>query len=190
MFFFKRIKKWSPVISYTILFFTVVFLTYTIPFLAGHNLIWNVDGISQHYPILMEFQRILQGKAHQSLFGWSWNLGLGADQLATFAYYVVGDPFSYLIAFFPADKVALGYQLLVILRLYFVGIAFLIWTSHFHFSRISRLIGTLIYTFSGYDFYVSLHHPFFLLPMIIFPLLCFGIDHLVIGHAWEWLEAV
>lgn len=187
MLFFKRIKKWSPVISYTVLFFTVILLTYTIPFLAGHDLIWNVDGISQHYPILMEFQRILQGKAHQSLFGWSWNLGLGADQLATFAYYVVGDPFSYLIAFFPADKVALGYQLLVILRLYFVGIAFLIWTSHFHFSRISRLIGTLIYTFSGYDFYVSLHHPFFLLPMIIFPLLCFGIDHLVIGHAWEWL---
>ncbi len=138
----KKSFNFSIYFIYTIAFVFVCLATYTIPWLAGKTLIWNVDGIAQHFPILAQFQRILQGTAHQSLAGWSWNLGAGADQLTTFAFYIIGDPFSYLIAFFPASKLELGYQVLILLRLYCVGLSFLAWANERNFSRHSKLIGT------------------------------------------------
>lgn len=170
---------------YSIAFLLVCLATYTIPWLAGKALIWNVDGIAQHFPIMAQFQRMLQGTAHQSMSGWSWNLGAGADQLTTFAFYIIGDPFSYLIALFPAAKLELGFQVLILLRLYCVGLSFLAWANERDFSTHSKLIGTLIYTFSGYNFYVSMHHPFFLIPMILFPLLAMGGEKVL--HKQNWL---
>ncbi len=73
----KKSFNFSIYFIYTIAFVFVCLATYTIPWLAGKTLIWNVDGIAQHFPILAQFQRILQGTAHQSLAGWSWNLGAG-----------------------------------------------------------------------------------------------------------------
>ena len=76
-------------------------------------------------------------------------------------------------------------QVLILLRLYCVGLSFLAWANERDFSTHSKLIGTLIYTFSGYNFYVSMHHPFFLIPMILFPLLAIGIEKVL--HKQNWL---
>ncbi|MDP0530220.1 YfhO family protein, partial [Lacticaseibacillus paracasei] len=111
-------------------------------------------------------------------------LGLGADKLTTFSYYVLGDPFSYLIAFFPKGRLELGYNLLILLRLYASGLAFLFFARQRSFKPASQLVGTLAYTFTGYSLYVSIRHPFFLLPMILFPLLAYGIDHVLSGKSW------
>lgn len=181
----KKSFKLPLVIIYTGVFLLICLFVYSLPWLSGKTLIWDYDGIAQHFPILAQFQQILQGTAHQSLFGWSWNLGAGADQLTTFAFYIVGDPFSYLIALFPASQLELGYQVLILLRLYCVGLSFLAWANQRSFSRYSKLIGTLVYTFSGYNFYVSMHHPFFLLPMILFPLLAMGVERIL--HQQNWL---
>lgn len=165
------------------MFVLICGLTFSSLFLAGRTLIWEVDGIAQHFPILLEFQKILQSNPLK-LFGWSWNLGLGADQLTTFAYYVVGDPFNYLVAFTSRAYLEFTYQALIILRLYCAGLAFLGFSKQFHFSRLSRLIGTLTYTFTAYTFYVGMHHPFFILPMIWFPLLCWAIERVLQGKNW------
>ncbi|WP_283680185.1 YfhO family protein [Lentilactobacillus sp. Marseille-Q4993] len=169
---------------YTAIFLFICLLTYSLPWLAGKSLIWNVDGIAQHFPILAQFQSILQGTSHQSLSSWSWHLGTGGDLLTTLAFYVVGDPFSYLIALFPASQLELGYQVLILVRLYFVGLAFLAWANRLSFSKHSKLIGALIYTFSGYNFYVSMHHPFFLMPMMLFPMLLLGIEEVLQKRRW------
>lgn len=181
----RKSFQFRTYLIYSIAFLLVCLATYTIPWLAGKTLIWNVDGIAQHFPIMAQFQRMLQGTAHQAMSGWSWNLGAGADQLTTFAFYIIGDPFSYLIALFPAAKLELGFQVLILLRLYCVGLSFLAWANERDFSTHSKLIGTLIYTFSGYNFYVSMHHPFFLIPMILFPLLAIGIEKVL--HKQNWL---
>ncbi|MTV83325.1 YfhO family protein [Secundilactobacillus folii] len=182
-----RLPVW---LTYTLAFLIIVMLTFGALHATGRTTIWSLDGIAQHYPILKEFYRILHGTAHQSLFSWSWNLGLGANQMTTFAYYVVGDPFSYLIGLFPADQIELGYTLLTILRLYCVGLSFLVLAKRFHFKRGGMVFGALIYTFNGFAFYVSYHHPFFLLPMIFFPLLCLTIDRVLQGKSWWWFAIV
>lgn len=183
----NRLPVWF---IYTLTFIIIAAASFGALRATGRSTIWNLDGIAQHYPILKEFYRILHGTAHQSLFSWSWNLGLGADQMTTFAYYLVGDPFSYLIALFPVHQIELGYTLLTILRLYVVGLSFIALARHFHFKPAGQIIGALIYTFNGFTFYVSYHHPFFLLPMIFFPLLCLTIDWTLQGKSWWWLGII
>ncbi|ANZ63021.1 hypothetical protein AYR62_02130 [Secundilactobacillus paracollinoides] len=180
----KKLYEKTPVwVAYTILFAAIVTVTFGTLHQSGATTIWNLDGIAQHYPILREFYRILHGTTHQSLFSWSWNLGLGANQMTTFAYYVVGDPFSYLIALFSADKIEFGYWMLTLLRLYVVGLSFMALAKQLRLKRAGTLFGSLIYTFNGFTFYVSFHHPFFLLPLIFFPLLCLFIDRIYHGHS-------
>ncbi|AMO30019.1 YfhO family protein [Lactiplantibacillus plantarum] len=185
----KTVRKIPLVVWYTAMFVVIATITYSGLFLAGRTLIWEVDGIAQHFPILLEFQRILQHHPQQ-LFSWSWNLGLGADQLTTFSYYVVGDPFNYLVAFVSRAYLEWAYQALILLRLYFVGLAFLGFSRQFKFKRISQLIGALTYTFTAYTFYVGMHHPFFLLPMIWFPLLCWAIERVLRGRHWLPLSLI
>ncbi|WP_432540755.1 YfhO family protein [Lactiplantibacillus argentoratensis] len=185
----KTVRKIPLVAWYTAMFVVIATITYSGLFLAGRTLIWEVDGIAQHFPILLEFQRILQHHPQQ-LFSWSWNLGLGADQLTTFSYYVVGDPFNYLVAFVSRAHLEWAYQALILLRLYFVGLAFLGFSRQFKFKRVSQLIGALTYTFTAYTFYVGMHHPFFLLPMIWFPLLCWAIERVLRGRHWLPLSLI
>jgi len=172
---------------YTLTFIGLMSLTYGIFALTGKSFIWEGDGLAQHYPILERFYTWL----HQgNLAGWSWNLGLGADKVTTFSYYVLGDPFSYLIYFFPKHHLELGYNLLILLRLYSSGLAFMVFARQRHFLSSSQLLGTLAYTFSGFSLYVSIRHPFFLLPMILFPLLAYGIDRVYQGRSWYLLAIV
>lgn len=185
-----KTNQLSVWLAYSAAFIVITSITFGALHATGHSTIWSLDGIAQHYPILKEFYRILHGTAHQSLFSWSWNLGLGADQMTTFAYYLVGDPFSYLIALFPAHQIELGYTLLTILRLYVVGLSFIVLAKHFHFKTAGSVMGALIYTFNGFAFYVSYHHPFFLLPMIFFPLLCLSIDLVLQRKTWWWLGLI
>ncbi|KRL95492.1 glycosyltransferase [Levilactobacillus hammesii DSM 16381] len=166
---------------YTLIFMGLVVCLYGIFILTGKSFIWEGDGLAQHYPVLEKFYTWLHGG---SLSGWSWNLGLGADKMTTFSYYVLGDPFSYLIWFFPKHSIELGYNLLILLRLYVSGLAFMLFARQRHFKPGSQMLGTLTYTFTGYSLYVSIRHPFFLLPMILFPLLAYGIDHIYQGKTW------
>ncbi|WP_061776846.1 YfhO family protein [Levilactobacillus senmaizukei] len=172
----KRTYLW-----YTAIFLVLVACSYGIFILTGKSFIWEGDGLAQHFPILEKFYSWLHSG---SLTGWSWDLGLGADKLTTFSYYVLGDPFSYLIAFFPHARIELGYNLLILLRLYVSGLAFLFFARQRGFKTASQLFGTLTYTFTGFSLYVSIRHPFFLLPMILFPLLAFGVDHVLRGKSW------
>ncbi|NLR08757.1 MULTISPECIES: YfhO family protein [unclassified Levilactobacillus] len=166
---------------YTLIFVGLVVCLYGIFILTGKSFIWEGDGLAQHYPVLEKFYTWLHAG---SLSGWSWNLGLGADKMTTFSYYVLGDPFSYLIWFFPKHSIEMGYNLLILLRLYVSGLAFMLFARQRHFKPGSQMLGTLTYTFTGYSLYVSIRHPFFLLPMILFPLLAYGIDHIYLGKTW------
>lgn len=185
----RRLGKVPVWLAYTVVFIILTCIIYSPLYLDGRSLIWTVDGISQHLPILTAFQRMLKGIGTQSLFGWSWNLGLGADQMTTFAYYVVGDPFNYLVVLFPTTKIEFAYQFLILLRLYATGLAFLTFAKMWRFSRLSLLIGALTYTFTAFALRIGMHHPFFLLPLIFFPLLCWGIERVFRGKPW-WPLAI
>ncbi|MHC9533118.1 YfhO family protein [Dellaglioa sp. L3N] len=177
------IKKSKMVYLYYIAFFLVltalIFGTYAF---FGYSLIQSHDPAEQHLPILENYRNLLGTYLQhpfQPLTMWSWKLGLGADQFQIFAYYIIGDIFSYVSLLFPSSSVITVYQFTLILRLFCVGASFIFFARHFNLTNSSILGGTFIYTFTSFTLYSSLMQPFFLTPFIIFPLLIIGIEKIL-----------
>ncbi|NLR09542.1 MULTISPECIES: YfhO family protein [Lactobacillaceae] len=179
-----RIPVW---VVYSLCFAVLATMSFGILRLAGRTFIWDMDGIAQHYPIMQEFQRLLHQDGLNGLVGWSWTLGIGADKLTTLAYYVLGDPFAYILALLPGKWLEAGFGYMVVARLYASGLAFLALAHEYHFRPGSQLMGALTYAFTGYSLMIGYHHPFFLLPMISFPLLLVGINWILRGRSWALL---
>lgn len=182
--------RWPLWILYSAAFMVIAAFSFGIFIIANRTLIWNMDGVTQHYPLMLELHRLLTKSGLAGVTGWSWTFGLGADKLTTLAYYVLGDPFAYLLAVLPTHLIEAGYGWFVILRLYASGLAFLAFTRCYAFKPFSRLLGALTYAFAGYSLMIGVHHPFFILPMIWLPLLFLGIDRVLHGKGWAFLGAM
>lgn len=183
-------RQWPLWGLYTLAFTVIAALGFGVFGLANRTMIWNMDGITQHYPIILEMHRLLLKEGLGGLAGWSWTFGLGADKLTTLAYYVLGDPFAYVLALLPTRLLEVGYGWAIVLRLYATGLAFLVLAKRYAFKPSSQLLGALTYAFTGYSLMVGVHHPFFLLPMIWLPLLFVGIDRILHGKGWGLLALV
>ncbi|GHP13476.1 membrane protein [Lentilactobacillus fungorum] len=184
----KKLWQKTPTwVTYSVLFVALISVLVGCLFMTGRSMIWELDGIAQHYPILVQFRHMIAQFLQNPSSGfthWAWNISLGADQLTNFSYYVMGDLFNYLIILFPKSQIETGFACLVFLRMYASGLAFLLYASSYHFSKLSKVIGALAYTFNGYALATGFHHPFFILPLIFFPLLCYGIDRVLTNKSW------
>lgn len=184
----ERIKEEKRVSKKTFFFYTGIFLVmvgliYGYFVMMQKSFIWESDGFTQHYLIFKEYISILRNFLQNPMQGfqmWDWTIGLGSDVLASYGYYAVGDPFVYLGLLFPESLSELGYHLLILLRVYFIGISFLVFCRHKKgIGSTGALFGSIIYTFSYYVILNVTRHPFFLMPMIFFPLLCLGIEKII-----------
>jgi len=111
-----------------------------------------------------------------SVPNWDMGIGLGGDVVSTFHYYGLGDPLNLLAVFVPARCTEALYHILVLLRLYLAGAAFWAYCRHHKYQNAMILPGAIIYVFSFYTVILSVLHPFFLNPLIYFPLVLLGID--------------
>lgn len=179
--------RWPLWVLYTAAFTVIAAFSFGIFVMANRTLIWNMDGVTQHYPLMLEFHRLLAKAGLAGVTGWSWTFGLGADKLTTLAYYVLGDPFAYLLALLPTHLMEAGYGWFIILRLYAAGLAFLLLARCYSFKPLSQVLGALTYAFTGYSLMIGVHHPFFILPMIWLPLLFWAIDRVLRGKGWATL---
>ncbi|MER1955289.1 MAG: YfhO family protein, partial [Desemzia incerta] len=146
------------------------------------SFIWGGDSFHQHYPIFREFIGMIKDFIQNPFEGfqlWDWTIGLGSDVIAAYGYYVIGDPFVYLGVFFPESMLEFAYHLLILLRVYCIGFAFVILAKKLNLSGVDGVIGALTYTFSYFVIYDVIRHPFFLMPMILYPLLCLGIEKIL-----------
>lgn len=150
--------------------------------LYNKSFIWNnPDGTLQHIVNLQYFRSLLINfiKTGQ-ISTFTWNIGLGMDMFANIAYYAIGDIFSYFAIFFPTKLIEDVYTLLVITRMYFVGIAFIYYCKYKKINILGSLIGALMYTFSFYVLYASVRHPYFTNAAILFPLIIMGIEKMIL----------
>ena len=87
------------------------------------------------------------------------------------------DPIDLLVTpFFDMAHAEALYMLLIILKLYLAGFAFLYLCRYFKKDRITSLTGCFIYLFSGYMIYAGLAFPIYIAPMIQLPLLIVGAE--------------
>lgn len=149
-------------------------------FISGGSFIWESDGFTQHFLLFHEYVKILQGVLRGEGFPeWDWSIGAGADTITSYGYYVIGDPFVYLGVFFPESLSEFSFHLIMFVRMWCVGLSYLIFAKKFKVSHGAALLGALMYTFSFFVIYNTGRHPFFILPLIWYPLLCLGVEKIL-----------
>ena len=111
--------------KYTLLFGIIaVFLIITYR-QYGKTFIWVTDGLRMHLVNLRYLRELLINFIKTgNLSTFTWYIGAGMDLFSNWAYYITGDLFSYLSVLVRTKDVATMYSILVILRLYCVGITF------------------------------------------------------------------
>ena len=170
---------------YTLMFLLMCIVAFLPFFTEGKSFVWGAgveDGLSQHFSALAYygealrefFRNLLAG--HPKLVMWDMSLGYGADILSTLNYYAIGDPLNLLYGFVSPKNTETMYDFMILLRMYLAGITFIIYARKMKKRSYGTVIGALAYVFSGFCFRLGLRHPFFINPMIYFPLLCLGIE--------------
>lgn len=180
----KLNKRFYLIYSVIFVFLTVgVFFVYLI---SKRTFIWGLDGYEQHIKALIYYADYLKEFFHNLFVNheflvkqWDFSIGEGSDVLGTFHYYVMGDPFAFFCFLFPAKYMFIFYGLMVILRMYFAGLTFSAFCIYMGHSKCFVLPGTLCYAFSYWAMYNAVRHPFFLNPLIYFPLLILGVEKII-----------
>ena len=170
---------------YTLMFLLMCIVAFLPFFTEGKSFVWGAgveDGLSQHFSALAYYGKALREffrnllAGHPKLVMWDMSLGYGADILSTLNYYAIGDPLNLLYGFVSPKNTETMYDFMILLRMYLAGITFIIYARKMKKRSYGTVIGALVYVFSGFCFRLGLRHPFFINPMIYFPLLCLGIE--------------
>lgn len=173
----KKSVGFETFFKYTVLFLGMSLAIFSVFFIQRKTFIWQNDGFHQHYPFFREYLTILRNFFQTGQWqSWDWNIGLGADTLVSYGYYVVGDPFVYLALLFPKGSEEFAFHVVMLVRIWCVGASFLFYARKMNLSHRGALMGSLMYAFSHPVIYNVVRHPFFIHPMIFFPLLCLGIE--------------
>ena len=184
----RRENQLQWIRSYSMVFLAACLCVYALHICEQRSLIFYTkyqtgDGLQQHYTVLMYYGRWLREILHRvfvqhrlSVPDWDLCIGLGGDVVATLHYYGLGDPLNLLAVFVPEQYTEALYVGLVFLRMYLAGAVFGIYCLHHGYRNDRILPGALIYVFSFYTVVVSVLHPFFLNPLVYFPLVLLGID--------------
>ncbi len=180
-------KKKEYFFYFTLFFIIAAISVFSWYFFAGRTLINQGDGWNQHYKALIYYTRYMREIIKNILFEhqfvlplWDFNIGEGSGIIETLHYYVIGDPFSLFSVFVPVRFMYIYYNIMMLLRLYFAGIAF----SFLCFetgikSRFAVMAGSLTYCFCFFAIYNATRHPFFLNPMLYLPLIILGIEKIL-----------
>ena len=174
-------------LEYSLMFLFLAACIFGTYLATGHTFILSKDALNQHLPLMVKYRQALIHFFHHpgQLNFWSWQMGLGTDTFQVYSYYTIGDVFAYLTLLFPAAKMTMAYQLIGMLRMYCVGLAFVYFAQHFDFRRSVILIGTVAYTVNAFLLYACVAQPFFTTPFIIFPLIVVQIERILQGgSAW------
>lgn len=176
--YFKSLLMYTAFFSVIALFLISIFKQY------NKGFIWNeIDGLEQHVTNLRYFRSLLVEFIKTGNFStFTWNIGLGFDMFSNLAYYILGDIFSYSAILVPTSKIEILYSILVIVRMYFIGITFLCYCRYKKMNAFSATIGALMYTFCTFVLYVAVRHPYFVNAVIIFPLVMIGIEKMILEN--------
>jgi len=166
------------------LIFCVLALVVFFPFIKENkSFIWKSDGINQHFQAVQYFGEYIRGIIKEFLISgkvifpmWDLKVGAGLDIISSLNYYAIGDPLNLMYLITPSRYTEYMYEFLIILRLYLSGITFSLYASKMKKEKYCILLGSFIYVFCAFSLRASVRHPFFINPMIYFPLILIGIE--------------
>lgn len=177
---------------YNLVFFVMLFFVFGLWFAHGKLFVDSGDGLTQHFEALVYYSRYLRYFFRELIFNqnfdfrtYSFSLGYGSDIPQTLHYYVIGDPFTLPSVIVPIKYIGLYYQTMIFVRIYLVGVSFSLFC--FYIEKITKkkysisaiMVGTIVYTFSGYILIAGTTNPYFINPLINLPLLLIGAEKII-----------
>ena len=176
----KTGRNYKDYVVYSLFFAACFFFCCDIFFvLCNKSFMWKSDGLGQTYPMFIYtgkwWRTIIKNIFIHHKFSipmWDMSIGYGADIVSTMNS--MWNPFLFLAAIFPAKYSEFAFDLMVVLQLYFSGIAFIAYCRYTKQEFYSSIIGALVYVFSASSFIVFVQSSFGYL-FVLFPLIILGI---------------
>lgn len=171
---------------YTVMTLCVMSCLLAIVLRFAKTLIWDPDGVKQHYVVLGYMGRALRGL----LAGQGWpmmklSLGQGMDLLTTLAYCGYTDPLCLLSVLSGPEGIEWVYLLTDLLRLYLSGAAFALYVRKIGTrDGWATACGAVIYAFCGYFVRMLGRHPYFINGGLYLPLLLLAIERVLEDRRW------
>ncbi|MCR5034932.1 MAG: YfhO family protein, partial [Clostridia bacterium] len=189
----KKNSFFRDFIWYTFIFGITAVCAYAEFLYFGRSLLinttGNIDGWAQHYPIYVEIKQILADFVHGNGFAfWAWDIGLGEDVWMLLKSRIL-DPLTYIVIAFPEEHIDIGYSIMVVVRQYLSGVAFMVFGRYICLDREQVILGGLCYAFSGWAVLSTITQGTFTTATILFPLLVLGVDKLLNDHS-PWMFSV
>ncbi len=188
MSYLEKIKKGNhkTVIHYTVLFAVISFISFSFFLIFNKSLIYEADGVLQHYVNLVNLRHMISDLLHGNGFSfWSDEVAMGGDTIGNLSMLTLCDPFAYIAAIFPVRYMDIGYGAAIVLRLYCAGLAMLGFIRYRGFSSEKCVLAGISYAFCYWAMGV-IRHGTFLLPLLLFPLVIWGIEK-VLQKESPWL---
>ena len=159
-------KVWFA-LAYTICFTIIAGAVFSVFIINKKSFIWVPDGLQQHFNALLYYRSWLLSiidtlitEHRLSVPLWDMHIGLGSDVLTTLHYYVIGDPLNLLSVFVPDEKyMELFYNAMVLVRIYFAGLAFSAYCRYHGQKPYSTLLGAMVYDFCFWVI-IAVRHPY------------------------------
>ena len=151
----KVSEKSKIYLWYTVLFCLICFVVFFTFIYSNRGFIWQDDGFKQHYAIFYDFNQMMRNVLQKGFPMFSCEMGLGLDVIGQYSYYVLGDPFAYISLLFPMESLETMYSMLVILRMFCVGLAFIFYCQYQKKEKWPTIIGSILYTFCGFILYAD-----------------------------------
>lgn len=187
----ERRHNYSWLIKYSVTFIILCLLVYSLQIFYGKSFVYTEkslsgDGLVEAYNFLAYYGEWLRSIFNNFFIEHSFcipeydlSIGLGGDIITSLNYYVLGDPLNLLAVFVPMRYTEVLYNALVVLRLYFAGLSFYFYCFYHSYESERILPGAVIYVFSFYTIVISVLHPYFLNPLIYFPVILVGVDKIL-----------
>ena len=185
------------IIGYTMSFLIVSLLVFYSFIVYDKTFIYGGDGRYQYSVVVLYFGRFLRNifsglfLEHRLVFPeFDFSIGYGTPILPSTIWQLIGDPLYYLSVIANENNFELVYHLIVILRLYFTGLMFSVFSLYTNKNRqFETLICSLLYVFSGFSMYTTVRQQVFINPMFYFPLVLFALE-LMIKENKRWQFAI
>ena len=180
----KTIRYYS--LTWSVFFVICVLLFYL---LRGKSFFLDDDGLHQQYSYFaytgIWIRRIFDNLFVKHIFElpmWDMSIGMGADPILTF---LVGtDPLNWVSALFPVEFSEYVFNIVIVLKLYLVGLSFVLFSFEKGHGDIASVAGSMVYTFSSIT-YVTFSQAGFLPLFYLFPLLMIGVNRLWTGKGYR-----
>lgn len=134
------------------------------------------DGVTQHLTFLEYMYRhgIFGGVG-----GYDYNVGLGADYITSFSYYMLFDPVNLLLFILPTGNFSAAYSVLICVKLLIAAVCMFVYLGAHGVRQSLRVLFSVAYMLSGYMLYSFVRHPDLTAGAMYLPLVALGIERVV-----------